>query len=102
MSAPERIWAWWEFDNDHRAINQWEDEPSSDLDAVFDHAEYIRADTAAEMLRQAMEQEREACAIAAGNAAVEALLRQEPDAGLLRRQLVRTNAIRAVRLRGKA
>lgn len=54
MSAPERIWAWWEFDNDHRAINQWEDEMSSDPNAVYDHAAYIREDTVAEMIRQAV------------------------------------------------
>lgn len=64
--------------------------------------EYIRADAVAEMIQQAVTAEREACAIAAGNAAVEALLRQEPDAGLLRKQMARTNAIRAIRARREA
>lgn len=55
-----------------------------------------------EWRQAAVQAEREACAIAAGNAAVEALLRHEQDAGLLRRQMVRTNAIRAIRARGDA
>lgn len=62
MSAPERIWAWWDYDNDHRAINQWEDEPSNNPNAVYDHAAYIREDTVAETIRQAVLAERKACA----------------------------------------
>lgn len=59
MSAPERIWAWWEYDSDFRITDRWEDEARSFSDDEYDGAEYIRADTVAEMIRQA---EREACA----------------------------------------
>ena len=99
MSAPERIHAW----PDKTPGVGWHlAHASKTIIGPAGAAEYIRADTVAETIRLAVEKEQEACAIAAGNAAVEALLRQEPDAGLLRRQMVRTNAIRAVRLRGKA
>lgn len=51
MSDPERIWlqAYGQYSHARR-----EDNAPSD--------EYIRADTVAEMIRQAVEQEREACA----------------------------------------
>ncbi len=98
MSAPERIWVtpddtmgWgvaWACDRVENVIK-----PS---------IEYVRADTVAETIRQAVQAEREACAIAAGDAAVDALMRQDPDAGPLRRQLVRTKAISAIRARGDA
>lgn len=62
MSAPERIWAWWEYDSDFRGIDRWEDEARTFSDDEYDGAEYIRADTVAEMIRQAVQAEREACA----------------------------------------
>lgn len=54
MSAPERIWAWWEHDSDFRSTDRWEDEARSFADDEYDGAEYIRADTVAEMIRQAV------------------------------------------------
>ena len=102
MSAPERIWAWWEHDSDFRITHRWEDEARSFSDDEYDGAEYIHHGTAAETIRQAVLAEREACAIAAGDAAVDALMRQDPEAGPLRRQLVRTKAISAIRARGDA
>lgn len=44
MNAPERIWAWWEYDIDHRAINYWSEYHDDDQREKFDYAEYIRAD----------------------------------------------------------
>lgn len=96
MSGSELVWA-----------RAWKPNPNegqleTNRTIGWENAEYIRADAVAETIRRAVQAEREACAIAAGNAAVEALLRQEPEAGLLRRQMVRTNAIRAIRARDAA
>lgn len=56
MSAPERILAWpWEVNPN---MGQWETQQT----IWGEGAEYIRADAVAEMIRQAVEQEREACA----------------------------------------
>ena len=45
MSGPEeRIFAWWEYDNDHRPLNRWSEDADADRRDRFDHAEYIRAD----------------------------------------------------------
>ena len=62
MSAPERIWAWWEYDSDFRSTHRWEDEARSFSNDEYDGAEYVRADTVAETIRQAVLAEREACA----------------------------------------
>ena len=56
MSTPERIWAWpWEITPN---MGQW----WADREIVGEGREYIRADTVAEMIRQAVQAEREACA----------------------------------------
>ena len=45
MSGPEeRIFAWWEYDNDHRPLNRWSEDADADQRDRFGHAEYIRAD----------------------------------------------------------
>lgn len=57
MSAPERIWAWpWEVNPN---MGQWETQQS----IWGEGTEYIRADAVAEMIRQAVQAEREACAV---------------------------------------
>lgn len=46
MSGPEPIWAWWEYDIDHRAVKYWSEYHDEDQKGKFDYAEYVRRDPA--------------------------------------------------------
>ena len=54
MSGPEeRIFAWFEYDNDHRPLNRWSEDADADKRDRFGHAEYIRADLHASAIARA-------------------------------------------------
>ena len=60
MSGPEeRIFAWWEYDNDHRPLNRWSEDADADQRDRFGHAEYIRADLHAAAIARAERAEAE-------------------------------------------
>ena len=60
MSGPEeRIFAWWEYDNDHRPLNRWSEDADAAQRDRFGHAEYIRADLHASAIARAEAAEAE-------------------------------------------
>lgn len=99
MSTPERIWAWpWEVNPN---MGQWETQQS----IKGEGAEYIHADAVAEMIRQAVLAEREACAdVVTACADAFAQVSEHPDvdtAGIRRPESMLRGIAAAIRARGE-